>query len=190
MELSIREAATLLGKSARTVRNQVTAGKLEGFKRGGRWVIPRHALPLDAAQRRRMREKATVLRAAVEGALPSKGLRLDEIACFAIVRGVLHSMNECPSLREDPHLDEATVALAQGLLWVGRGHYRFAREAKLEALRAARDAWSDAATHLSLTRVTPAGLPEWRRALQSNALPQLGGLIRWADGLKAKQRAR
>ena len=52
MELSITEAATLLGRSARTVRAQVARGELPGFKRGGQWVIRKEALPLSEAQRR------------------------------------------------------------------------------------------------------------------------------------------
>ena len=51
MELTITEAATLLGRSPRTVRAQVARGELPGFKRGGQWVIRREALPLSEAQR-------------------------------------------------------------------------------------------------------------------------------------------
>ena len=51
MELTVREAAALMGRSARPVRAQVARGELPGVKRGGRWLIPRKALPLTEAQR-------------------------------------------------------------------------------------------------------------------------------------------
>ena len=58
MELTITEAATLLGRSPRTVRAQVARGELPGFKRGGQWVIRREALPLSEAQRAALQQKA------------------------------------------------------------------------------------------------------------------------------------
>lgn len=72
MDLSVREVATLLGRSGRTVRAQLTRGELAGVKRNGRWRVARHSLPLTEAQRRSLQSKADALRQAVEEALPSR----------------------------------------------------------------------------------------------------------------------
>ena len=46
MDLTVREAATLLGCSSRSVRARLARGSLLGQKRGGYWKIPRDRLPL------------------------------------------------------------------------------------------------------------------------------------------------
>jgi len=61
MDLTIREVATLLGRSSRTVRAQVARGEIPGVKRGRRWLVPRHNLPLTEAQRRSLQAKAETL---------------------------------------------------------------------------------------------------------------------------------
>ena len=75
MDLTIREAATVLGVRPRTVRDRLKRGTLTGHKRGGRWVIPRHALPLNDVQRQALHAKADSLRDALEAALPAPARR-------------------------------------------------------------------------------------------------------------------
>ena len=72
MEITVTEAATLLGRSARTVRAQVARGELPGIKRGGQWFVNRAALPLTEAQRATLQRKAQGLRDALEDALPGR----------------------------------------------------------------------------------------------------------------------
>lgn len=65
MELTLKEAATILGLTERAVRARITRGSLPGHKRGGRWVIRRADLDLDPDQRRRLRDVSDTIRATV-----------------------------------------------------------------------------------------------------------------------------
>ena len=51
MDLSVREAAELLGCSTRTLRARLARGEIRGHKRDGAWRIARSDLPLTEAQR-------------------------------------------------------------------------------------------------------------------------------------------
>ena len=75
MKLSVREAATILDRSSRTVRGQLARGELPGVKRHGRWYVDRRHLPLTESQRRTLQAKAGRIRQAVEEALPSRMAR-------------------------------------------------------------------------------------------------------------------
>lgn len=58
MELSLSEAARLLGKSERQVRYLLRSGKIQGRKgSNGRWEIRRKDLPLSAGQERAQHHK-------------------------------------------------------------------------------------------------------------------------------------
>ena len=70
MDLTVREAATLLGCSARSVRARLVRGSLPGQKKGSTWTIPRDRLPLTELQRRKLQRKADAVRRAVEDVLP------------------------------------------------------------------------------------------------------------------------
>ena len=72
MDLSVREAATLMGRSPRTVRSQLARGELRGVKRGGGWWVDRMHLPLTEAQREALLNKADGVRDAVEDALATR----------------------------------------------------------------------------------------------------------------------
>jgi excisionase family DNA binding protein len=57
MNLSLSEAARLLGKSDRQVRYLITSGKLSARKVDGRWAIRREDLPLSPGQEKAARQK-------------------------------------------------------------------------------------------------------------------------------------
>lgn len=70
MDLTIREAATLLGKSARTVRHMAKTGALPARRVGGRWVVRRDDLvAIDPAFAERRAEVVEVARTRVNAAL-------------------------------------------------------------------------------------------------------------------------
>ncbi|MEZ4434239.1 MAG: helix-turn-helix domain-containing protein [bacterium] len=56
MMLSIREAAALVGKSPRTIREHARTGRIDARRIGGRWLIPRDAVADDATHRARQDE--------------------------------------------------------------------------------------------------------------------------------------
>lgn len=72
MELNVREAATLMGRSPRTVRAQLARGDLPGVKRQGQWRLQRRHLPLTEDQRRALQARAEGIRQLVEEALPGR----------------------------------------------------------------------------------------------------------------------
>jgi hypothetical protein len=72
MDITIREAAPLLGRSPRAIRARIARGELPARRQGHTWVLPLEHLPLTAAQRASMLGRADDARAAVEQALPSR----------------------------------------------------------------------------------------------------------------------
>jgi excisionase family DNA binding protein len=72
MKLSIDQAATHLGKSARQVRYLIKTGRLKAQQEGKRWLIDSADLPLTEAQHKAVERKERQLHAAVE-----EGLGLD-----------------------------------------------------------------------------------------------------------------
>lgn len=147
MELSVREAATLMGRSARTVRAQLARGDLPGKKRNGQWVIDRRQLPLTEAQHQVLQEKAQAVRDAVETALPSRTARhagerghsVFDLDAFRIGAEVLRSLRAAgedalpASARE-----RAAAAIESALLALSEAVLQFERELKLAAVRRSR----------------------------------------------------
>ena len=73
MHLSIEQAAVLLGKTRRQLVYMIAQGKLAANKVGGRWVIERSTLTVDAAAQQRASQRNAHFRAAVEEALAPAG---------------------------------------------------------------------------------------------------------------------
>jgi excisionase family DNA binding protein len=69
MELSLQQAAAILGKTRRQVLYMIDQGRLPGKKVGGRWVIDRVDLQVDEAMQQRTRQKQARFRAVVEDVL-------------------------------------------------------------------------------------------------------------------------
>ncbi|MCK6504091.1 helix-turn-helix domain-containing protein [Myxococcota bacterium] len=94
MELTVREAATLLGRSPRAVRAQAARGELPAVKRGRQWLIVSEGVPLTPTQRRAVQARADSVRAVVEAALPGRDARstgdryrgLGDLEAFVLVR--------------------------------------------------------------------------------------------------------
>ncbi len=66
MELTLKEAATVLGKSPRQIRYLIKAGRLPGKKQGSQWRIASDDLPLTDAQRASLADRLEAARAAFE----------------------------------------------------------------------------------------------------------------------------
>jgi len=75
MQLSLAEAATLLGKLLRQVRYMIKCGQLEAAKVDGRWLINEAAIPLTAAQRGAIETRAATAREAFERRIGEAGER-------------------------------------------------------------------------------------------------------------------
>ena len=166
MELTITEAATLLGRSPRTVRAQVARGELPGFKRGGQWVIRREALPLSEAQRAALQQKAETLRGALEDALPPRLAQtagqtrrgLADLDAFRLC-DALHLAVRAAEADDSPGvpLDRAARLLERAALSVAEASAQFDRDARRRALLRARAALGRVNGLLLLGAVNPTG---------------------------------
>lgn len=187
MELTVQEAATLLGASARTVRARLARGDLPGTKRGSRWVIAREDLPLSERERARLAQRAHELRASVEHALASAPGGARRARSALDLETVQHARGLLAELRG---ADGAGPALARrelerALVDLVRGAHAYDRESKLLALRRARDRTSRAVAALVLASDGPldAAAERWVEALEGRVLASLGGLLRWVERL-------
>jgi hypothetical protein len=147
MQLSLREAAALLGRSARTLRAQVARGEIQGEKKGGRWTVSRWALPMTEAQRRTLLARADEVRATVDAALPSrtaphvtkKRRSVADLDCFRAAIDLRRALAAADQGEAGfGSLASARVALESGLIELCRAAYAYERAAKVAHLRAAR----------------------------------------------------
>lgn len=180
MELTLREAATILDITPRAARARVRRGTLRGYKRGGRWLIPRAALDDDPGQRRRLRAVSDETRATVEGALPDREARsVSDLKPFREARRLVIALEPHHSASEPTSM--ARAALIDGLGRLAEGHHQFHRDDKLAGYGAARALFCRALACLLLTDSQPALAAA--RTIEREVLPPLAGLIRWAERL-------
>ncbi len=199
MELTVREVATLLGRSLRTVRAQVERGELPGVKRKGQWRIPRQSLPLTEAQRRALQAKAETLRQTVESVLPSRlalstGHRSRSLADLDAFRSSANLLAEIrvqgPAALPPVLFLRVTRYLEQALLALAEASCHFERELKLAALHRARSGFARLVGLLLLAGAIPPAEPihAWVTALENEVLPAPAGFVRWTEGLKDRRR--
>ncbi len=197
MELSVREAAILLGRKPRTVRAQLARGELPGTKHGGTWRIDGRRLPLTVTQRDALQRKAERVRTAVDDALPSRmaaraGQRSRSIADLdAFRRGaeVLAEMRTAGDSLEEPTRQRAVSLTEEALLALAEGVTLFDRQHKLEALNRARSGFARCTGVLLLAGGIPPAEPvfTWVAAIESELIPAVAGLTRWAEGRKGRR---
>lgn len=182
MDLTIAEAAAQLGKSERAVRAQIQRGNLVAYKRGGRWLLPKHKLPLTAAEHSRLAAKVDQVRDAVERALPEPFRQarttLSVNAVFVELQGLHGRLTGAPTTGE-PIVTAATDAIQA----LAEAHFEFDKGRKLAALRRARARLSHACALLLLGEAASIGAE-----IEMSLMPKLGGLIRWAEGLEGTKR--
>lgn len=191
MEITVTEAAALLGCSARTVRARVARGELPGVKRGGQWFVNRSALPLTEAQRSAFQRKAQGLRDALEEALPARMARtpgdrrrglldLDAFRFGAALLAELRAADPVAGL----DLARATSTLEAALLDVADASCQYDRETRRAALVRARRGIGHTCALLLMGagHPTPAPVVGWLDTLETRVLPAVVGFARWADG--------
>ncbi len=199
MKLTVRESATLLGRSARAVRAQLARGDLKGVKRDGLWRIDRSDLPLTDAQRRSLQAKADRVRQAVEDALPSRmasaaGRRSRSLADMKAFRSGARLLGEIrgvePAVLEDAAKAEVCRLLERALLKLAEAEQHFDRELKLAAVNEARAALARGTGRLLLAAGIPPAEPVfgWVTALEGEVMPAVAGFARWVDRLERGER--
>lgn len=187
MNLSLSEAARLLGKTDRQMRYLIRTGKLPARKRDGRWVIRREDLPLSAGQEKAVRQKSE--RAAML-ALDLLGPDLESKTSKKMTSiRQMRAFNEGVPLYRDltSQLGEehpAVELLRESLMLFSCGYYEFKSSLKAELYARARQQASRAAMTLLLA---PEANDELIDRLEGGYLPVLGGLIHQAEKRRARR---
>lgn len=184
MELSVREAAVLLGRSIRTVRDQAARGAIPAHKVGGDWKIRSEHLPLTDAQRSALQARAATVRDVVEQALPPR-----EAATAGATRRTLADLDAFRALQavHSEAQDGAVAAeLEIALLALGEASHHWDRALKLAAVERARAAVGRAEVRLRLGGAD--GSHPVLSRLLSVAAPALAGYARWVGTLSGPRR--
>jgi excisionase family DNA binding protein len=185
MELSIEEAAALIGKSARMVRYLVKAGRIPARKEGKSWRIDRDALArylpagVEDARRQQVADLRTRVFAALDAAAPPgpEGVRrgffsVRDLQCWAtLVKGV-----QCA---EDAGLGGPAAALRAAASALVEGTHQFHPQTKIGRYVDARGSICAAIADALLARAE-VGVP-LADLLEKELLPSLSGLIRRAE---------
>lgn len=175
MDVSLDEAAVLLGKSARQVRYLIQQGRLTAKKDGSRWVIRREDLPLPPGAMGARDRAVGRLRAVADEVLPPSQppIGVGQLRAWQVGSPLLRELVAVAP--EHP----AALALRSALLAVSRGCHRFHARDKAEAYAEARDAAADSAALLLLDGA-PA-LAAIGARVEADLLPAMSGLLRRVD---------
>ena len=196
MELSVREAAQLTGRSPRTLRAQLARGEVPGVKRHGRWVLERRHLPLTEAQRRRLSQRADDIRRKVEDVLPSRaaGRRGDRARSLADLDAFRLTLDLHNGLKADDHLppelrDRLTALTGDALVALAEAFHEYHRDAKRLSVQRARSALAHLAAVLLIEHGRPPPEPAvaWFRRAEQEVLPAEAGLARFIDRLRKRR---
>ena len=194
MELSIREAAVLLGRSPRTVRAWAASGEIPAFKKGGQWRVRKQELPLTGVQRKRLEQRAERVVDAVKGAVGSRrsqkerwtGHRLAELEPFRLGLKVFRALQATDAVATPKAgVDSATELVAEALLLIGEGAHQFERNRKLIALARSRALLGRAAAQLLVDACDSQQQDRQSivEEIEGEVIPALAALMRWAERL-------
>jgi hypothetical protein len=177
MDLTLTQAAQLLGKTRRQVEYLVKTGRLPAKKDGARWVVADTDLPLSPAQRQARERKAAALHAVAEEVLgeaaPKTRYSLRDLKAF---REGLAAYTAAREALPDTH--PALPLLRQALDELAVGCHRFERRGKADAYGRARDCASRAACAL-LVDALPEG-DDLIARIEQALIPAIAGLLKLA----------
>lgn len=180
MNLSLSEAAHLLGKSDRQIRYWIKKGSLPAKKSAGRWFIRREDLPLSEGQKRAATRKVERAADLAEEILrtgsksPKKTFSVREIRAYREGAPIFHQVVEATSPAH-PSVD----LLKEAFMQLACGYHEFEGESKARHYAVARQHASRAAMVLLLEDEEKFG--KLAQLLESILLPAIGGLIHQAE---------
>ena len=200
MELTVKDAAALLGKSPRTIRHLAQSGKLPAKRKGGRWVIDRDALDSRVEIQAEARgEQLELVRGRLNSALdaakpPSPdGTKRDfysvrDMKTYAVA---IAQLTEIVHVREThaeiaPALECAETALRDCLRMISEGCHPFQPQTKIDRYVRARGHACVAIADLlafNAVRQQPELTPLVDR-IERDLLRSLRGLIRRAEKIR------
>jgi len=182
MELSLAEAARLLGKSERQLRYLVKTGKIRARKIEGRWRLARKDLPLspgqaraeESKQRRAARIALEVLQPEGPSAEPRRRFSVRELAAYREGAPLYRSL--AAELGPD---HPAALSLREALMLLACGCHEYHASAKVAYYGRAREQVSRAVMGLLIE--DGEGREGLAVRIEQSVLPALGGLIRQAE---------
>jgi len=190
MELTLTEAASLMGLSARTLRARAARGDIPARKRAGAWRFDRRDLPLTEAQRAGLQARADAIRGAVEDALPSRlaahtSDRRRSLADLDAFRAALRVHQAIHAAEPTAARTRTLMLLEQSLDELAEATLVYARLSKLAALDRCRASLGRAIAALLVEAGIPPAEPEhgWLLVLEQEVAPAVAGLARWASKL-------
>jgi excisionase family DNA binding protein len=189
MELTIAEAAQLLGKSDRQVRYMIRKQSLQARKVAGQWRIDRDSLPMSEGQARASEHKLGRARRVVEESLGTTLAVADKeamerrrryrVAVQPAFQLALPVYREAVGILGAEH--DAALALRQALFLITEGWHEFRPAQKIEPLRKARVCLCHALTELLLADEESTEISRLCETIELQVLPSLGGLLRHAE---------
>ena len=180
MDLSLSEAARLLGKSDRQVRYLIREGKLKARKEGGRWQVRREDLGLSPGQERAAEQKTERAARLAEEILRPEGGNAKKKYSIRDLRAYREGSQVYRELTGAAGADHAAAkGLRESLMLLACGYHEFLAETKADFYARARQAASRAAMALLLDDED--GHRERIERLENGFLPALGGLIHHAE---------
>ena len=178
MNLSLQQAAEILGKSRRQVLYMIQQGHLQAQKVGGRWVIERAALPVEPEAQQRASVKQARFRAALEDALLPGGKErryaLRDLKAVQLALPIYRQL-----LAQGAGCEKAAARMRECLDQLALGCHRYDRREKTAAYRSARDAASLAAIELLL--VDDSAAAPLMDAIEQELMAALAGLLRRSE---------
>ena len=178
MEVSLEEAAAILGKTSRQVRYLIDQKRLPAKKLGGKWRIDRADLQLDDDLRQRSTQRQDRLKAVVEDALtPGQNRRytLRDLRAVQVAMPIYRDL----AARGNGSA-QAAMHMRQCLDQLALGCHRYDHREKTTAYRAARDAASLAAMELLLGQEAETEDP-LLRSIEQELMPAFAGLLRRSE---------
>jgi hypothetical protein len=175
MDVTLREACSTLGMSARQVRYQIQLGAIHARKVGGKLVLDSDELARFPKKEKRNARRLEAMSRTVGEALSlpetSSGFSVRDLRAFRVGRE-LHREIARDMSPEHP----ASLALSRALFALTRGCHSFRREDKESSYREARDASADAVTALLLS--DRAGSEALASRVERELIRAIAGLIK------------
>jgi hypothetical protein len=193
MDLSLADAATVLGRSPRQLRYLLRTGRIKARKIGTRWVISSADLPLTDAQRQGLAERAAAVRQAVDQALSpvDKAIRGTVLIPEGPPAGKKkhYSVRDLEPFRQGEEVyraivaalgreDEAARHLFGALDRITRGCHAYEPRDKCRELSAARESIASAVTCLLIgAESEDPRRSEFADRLERDVIPRLSRLL-------------
>ncbi len=195
MNLSLNDAAVVLGKSQRQIRYLIKTGRLNAVKESGRWRIDSESLPLSDSQRAAFGARLETAREAMTTALEPTAKALDAKGSkrrYSVTNLTTFQAGEqlYRALRAQLGPDDPSCRLVyEAMTLVTRGCHCFHAQDKIERFASARDSLASAVAELLLHSEEDQGARrKLAERLEQELVPKLAGLI--ASHEKKNRRSR